>query len=142
MPDELFTIGELAERTGIARSALRYYEEIGLMPPAPRVSGKRRYGQAAVDCVGAILCLRDVGFSLAEMKSFIGSRSGAAGSWRELAQHKLAELDEQIARAQVAQVALQHGLRCRHDNLLDCPNFVGILAARLAGKSLAEAHSH
>jgi DNA-binding transcriptional MerR regulator len=142
MPDQLYTIGELAKCTGVAPSALRYYEEIGLMPPAARVSGRRRYGKAAVEFVGIILCLRDVGFSLAEMKTFLGSRSRSPDAWRELAHHKLAELDEQISRAQVARVALQHSLRCRHENPLDCPNFADVLAGKLAGKSLAEAHSH
>jgi DNA-binding transcriptional MerR regulator len=142
VPERLYTIGELAKRTGVASSALRYYEELGLMPPAPRVSGQRRYGQAAVDFVGMILLLRDIGFSLSEIKALIASRSRSSDAWREMARDKLAELDERIARAQVARVALQHALRCRHEDFLDCPNFAGVLAAKLAGRSLEEAHSH
>jgi MerR family redox-sensitive transcriptional activator SoxR len=141
MPD-LLTIGELASRTGVATSALRYYEELGLMPPARRVSGQRRYGDSAVEVVGMILLLRDVGFSLAETKALMASRSRSPDAWRELARYKLAELDERIARAQVARVALQHALSCRHKDILDCPNFAQALAARRAGKALEEAHPH
>lgn len=140
MPDQLYTIGELAKRTGVAPSALRYYEEIGLMPPPARVSGRRRYDEAAVDFVGMILLHRDVGFSLSEIRALMASRS--PGARRELARRKLTELDERISRAQVARVALQHSLRCRHENPLDCPNFADVLACLLAGNSLAEAHSH
>jgi DNA-binding transcriptional MerR regulator len=140
--DPSLTIGELAKRTGVAPSAIRYYEELGLMPTAPKVSGKRRYDQAAVESVGVILFLRDVGFSLAEMKKVIASQSRSAGAWRDLARQKLIDLDERISQAKVAQVALKHALRCKHQNLLDCPSFAGALSARLAGKSLAEAHSH
>lgn len=138
MADQSFTIGELARRTGVAPSALRYYEELGLMPPAGRISGKRRYDQAAARGVGMILFLRDVGFSLAEIKSLLTSRS--SGGWRELAGQKVAELDEHIFRAHVARVALQHALACSHEDLLDCPNFAAALDAKLAGKPLEEAH--
>lgn len=112
------------------------------MPPAARVSGQRRYRPTAADTVGIILLLREIGFSLSEIKVFMTSRSHSPGAWRELARQKLAEVDERIFRARVAQVALQHTLGCRHDNLFDCPNFAGAVAAKLAGKSLEEAHSH
>jgi DNA-binding transcriptional MerR regulator len=141
MPAPL-TIGELAQRTGVAPSALRYYEDLGLLPPPSRVSGQRRYRDSAVELVGVVLFLRDVGFSLAEVKALLASRSASPDAWRQLARHKLDELGDQIARAQVAQVALQHALRCKHEDLLDCPNFMGVVAARLSGQPLEQAHSH
>lgn len=142
MADEPMTIGELARRTGIATSALRYYEELGLMPPTRRASGQRRYDASAVQLVGMIMFLRDVGFSLSEMKALMASRSHSVDAWRALAHTKLAELEARIARAQIAQVALQHALRCKHEDLFDCPNFAQILADRAAGKPLEEAHRH
>ena len=138
----LLTIGELSRRTGVAPSALRYYEELGLMPPAQRTSGQRRYGEPAVQLVGMILSLRDVGFSLGEMKALLGTRSQLSGNWRELARRKITELDERIEQAEVARLALQHALRCRHPDLRGCPSFAGVLAARLAGRPLNEAHVH
>jgi DNA-binding transcriptional MerR regulator len=140
--DELLTIGELARRTRVAPSALRYYEDLGLMPPASRVSGQRRYPSSAVELVGVILFLRDVGFSLAEMKALMATRSPSSDDWRELVRRKLTELEEQIARSEVAKVALEHALRCRHDDLLECPNFWGVVAARLAGTPLERTHVH
>jgi DNA-binding transcriptional MerR regulator len=138
----MYTIGQLAELTGVAPSAIRYYEDLGLMPRARRVSGQRRYGPVSVDLVGMILVLRDMGFSLSEMKTLTSSRSGSTGAWRELAHRKITDLEEHIYRAQVARVALQHALRCKYEDLADCPNFADVIAAKLAGERLEEAHSH
>jgi DNA-binding transcriptional MerR regulator len=121
--DRLLTIGELARRAGVATSALRYYEERGLLPTAARISGQRRYPESAVGLVGIILFLRDVGFSLAEQKALMASRAVALGDWQRLARRKLAELDDQIAKAQTASEIIKHALHCPHEDILECPNF-------------------
>jgi len=141
MPDQLLTIGELARRTGVATSALRYWEELGVMPAPARVSGERRYPPSAVEDVGIILLLRDVGFSLRELKALVASRL-AGDSWWQLAQRKLAELEAHIAKAQAARDAIEHALHCPHEDILQCPNFISVISARLAGAPLQEAHPH
>ena len=133
----MLTIGELAGRTGVAASALRYWDEIGLLPAPARVSGRRRYPPSAVQQVGVILLLRDVGFTLGEIKEFF-SREDA--TWRDLYRRKIDELDRQITKARTARAALAHGLNCPHTHVTDCPHFTGGLAAYMAGASLAEAH--
>src|SRR6266542_999734 len=138
----LLTIGELARRAGVATSAVRYYEDLGLLPTPARVSGQRRYLESAVARVGTILLLRDAGFSLAEQKALMASRGVAQDEWRRLARRKLAELDEQIAKAQTAREAINHALRCPHQDILQCPNFASVIDARLAGQPLHEAHPH
>ena len=110
-PGGLLTIGELARRAKVAASALRYYEELGLLPSPARISGQRRYPESAARVVAAILLYRDAGFTLAEQK-ILASRTSASGEWKRLVRRKLAELDEQIARAQAARDAIRHGLRC------------------------------
>jgi DNA-binding transcriptional MerR regulator len=142
MSERLLTIGEVARRAGVATSALRYYEELGLLPAPARISGQRRYPESAVALVGNILLLRDVGFSLAEQKALMASHTMAPDDWRQLAERKLAELDEQIVKAQAAREALDHSLRCPHEDVRQCPNFASLAAARLAGQSLHEAHRH
>jgi DNA-binding transcriptional MerR regulator len=140
--DRYLTIGALARRTGVATSALRYWEELGLMPAPARVSGQRRYPESAVGLVGVILLLRDVGFSLRESKAFLASRTQAVEGWRRLAQRKLAHLDEQIVKAETARKAITHALHCPHDDITTCRNFANVVAARLAGQPLEEAHQH
>jgi MerR family copper efflux transcriptional regulator len=142
MSDRLLTIGELARRAGVATSALRSWEELGLLPRAARISGQRRYPESAVGLVGVILLLREVGFSLAEQRAFMASRAAAPADWRRLARRKLAELDDQIAKAQTARKAIDHALRCPHEDLLECPNFASVVAARLTGQPLYQAHPH
>src|SRR5215218_6632505 len=121
MGDPHLTIGELAKRTGVATSALRYYEELGLLPAPDRVSGQRRYPESAVGLVGLILLLQDVGFSLRESKALLASRTQAVEGWRSLAQRKLTDLDEQIANAQTAKEVITHGLACPHDDFTTSP---------------------
>lgn len=137
----MLTIGGLSRRTGVAPSALRYYEELGLLPEPARISGRRRYPESAVEFVGIILLLRDVGFSLAEQKAFMATRAAAPDEWRRLVRRKLAELDGQIAKARAAREAVDHALRCPHEDVLSCPNFRGLVAASLAGQPLHEGRS-
>ncbi|GAB2848223.1 MerR family transcriptional regulator [Actinoallomurus bryophytorum] len=137
---EQLTIGELASRTGVATSALRYWEELCVLPAPVRVSGQRRYPPSAVGLVGVVLLLRDAGFTLQEVRAFVESRSPAGDGWRELYQRKLTELDQRIAQAQVARTAIAHGLACPHEDIFECANFAGGVAAFLAGSSLEEAH--
>ncbi|QKW37526.1 MerR family transcriptional regulator [Actinomadura sp. NAK00032] len=137
---EQLTIGELAERTGIAASALRYWEELGLLPAPARVSGRRRYPPTAVGLVAVVVALQNVGFTLREVKAFLASRPPPGDARREMYRRKLTELDQRIAQAQAARTAIAHGLACPHEDISECPNFTTGAAALLAGSSLQEAH--
>ncbi len=142
MPDQLLTIGELARRAGVATSTLRYWEEFGVLPTPARIAGQRRYPESAVRLVGVVLLLRDAGFSLAEQKTLTAPHAVTVDDWQRLAQHKLAELDDQIAKAQAAREAVDHAVRCPHENVFECPAFANLVTARLNGQSLHEAHQH
>ncbi len=142
MSGDRLSIGQLAQQTGIAPSALRYYDELGLLRPADRVSGQRRYDRSSVAVVGVILMLREVGFTLREIKQMVAGRSSAPTDWRDLATRKLEEIEARIAKAQTAKVAIEHTLACPRDNFLECPNFWRTVGGLLAGQSLAEAHKH
>lgn len=137
MSAEQLTIGELARRTGVATSALRYWEQFGLLPPPDRIAGQRRYPESTVGLVGEILILRDVGFTLRELRSLV---SGSPADRRESHRRKLAELDRRIARAQAARTAIAHALACRYEDIHDCPTFAAGVAARLSGASFEQAH--
>jgi DNA-binding transcriptional MerR regulator len=139
-PGDLLAIGELARRAGVTTSALRYYEELGLLPPPARVSGQRRYPESAARLVAAILLYSDAGFTLAEQKALLATGPGTRGDRRALMKRKLAELDEQIARAQAVREAISHGLRCPHEDITQCPNFNAGITARLAGQPLSRSH--
>ncbi len=70
--DRQLSIGELAELTGFNVSALRYYEEVGLIPPAMRrPSGHRVYSETAKDVLTLIRHCRDFGFSIDETRALV-----------------------------------------------------------------------
>ena len=136
----MLTIGELAERTGVSTSALRYYDERGLVRPVGREGGQRRYDTAAVFQVGVVLLLRDIGFTLAESAQLLSDRPRRKSTWVRLAHRKMTELDHLIADAETARTALAHSLECPKGDPAACPTFWSIVDARLQGRSLADAH--
>src|SRR5215472_4652284 len=91
-------IGELAQRRGMRTSAVRYYESLGVLSPARRVSGRREYGEDAVDALRLVQALQGVGFTLAQIRALQGlpGSQRTPTKWREEAQAKLRELDASI----------------------------------------------
>lgn len=140
MSDGLISIGELARRTGVAVTALRYYDELGLVRPKTRASGQRRYTESAVRTVGLVLFLRDVGFSLAEVAELVTSRNRSP-RWSALVDRKLVVLAEQEHRLVVARTALEHARRCPARDPSRCPRLFSIIDARLRGESLEDSHA-
>jgi DNA-binding transcriptional MerR regulator len=130
-----FSIGRLAKRTGVPATALRYYDDLGLVRPVTREAGRRRYDDAAVAQVGVILVLRDVGFTLAEIAELVNG-----DGWHDLAVRKIEELDALATRVKVARTALQHALACPEGDPSECPTFWSVVSARLDGRLLADSH--
>src|SRR5258708_300711 len=64
-------IGELGRRTGLAPSALRFYERAGLLVPDGRANGRRYYSSASVERIALIRLCQDAGFTLAEVRAFL-----------------------------------------------------------------------
>jgi MerR family redox-sensitive transcriptional activator SoxR len=109
------TIGQIARQVHVASSAIRYYEEIGLLPRAVRVNGRRRYDPSTVQRLCIIERAQQAGFTLGEIRElFFGFMVGTHPNerWEALAQRKLVELDEQLSRIQTMQGLLREGLRC------------------------------
>ena len=75
---ERMTIGEVAQRTGMTTSRIRYYESRGLLPEPERVAGKRRYGEDVLRRLGIIDAAQRVGFTLAEIRDLLGARGQPA----------------------------------------------------------------
>src|SRR5262245_54199443 len=116
------TIGDLSRRTGVAASALRYYERIGLMRTPARLSGRRVYDPLAVTQVQVISAARDLGFGVREIRTLVDSRSATSitDRWRTLARRKLPEMDSLIDRATRMKRMLETGLTCGCAKIEDC----------------------
>ena len=111
------TIGEVAARVGLAASAIRYYEKMGLLRPAARVNGRRVYASDVLHQLVVIRFAKGNGFTLPEIKRLLrGFPESAAAStrWKKLARSKILELEVTIARAQAMKSMLQRlSSRCR-----------------------------
>lgn len=93
------TIGQLAQQSGVSRATLRYYEEQHLLEPAGRTdAGYRLYDQSARNRLTFIQRAQRLGFSLADIRSMIGSaqRSSASESVHEIAERRYIEIERQL----------------------------------------------
>jgi MerR family redox-sensitive transcriptional activator SoxR len=116
-------IGEVARRSGLSTSALRYYERAGLLPAPARVSKRRVYEQKVLGRIRIILLARHAGFSVRETKTFLSGypvSTTPAERWRTLAGRKLVELDAQMTRLNEMKSILNDSFRCRCVRLEDC----------------------
>lgn len=87
----LLAIGAVAERTGLSVSAVRYYDEIGVISASERVGGKRRFSEATIGRVNFIRRSQDAGFSLEEIRAMLDDTQG---EWRSLVDDKIIEVTE------------------------------------------------
>src|SRR5438477_887153 len=89
-------ISEVARQVGLQPSAIRYYEQIGLLPRAPRTSGQRRYDSTVLYRLAIVQQARQLGFTLEEIRQLFfgfGRVAHASERWQKLSQRKLTELD-------------------------------------------------
>lgn len=117
------SIGEVARRTGVAASALRYYEDAGLLPAPRRVSGRRRYDPGVLRRVEVLRCAQRAGFTLAGIRTLFhgsGAETPLGERWNGPAHARLRQLDELIARAGQMKQAIVAGMGCGCVRLEDC----------------------
>jgi MerR family transcriptional regulator, redox-sensitive transcriptional activator SoxR len=123
---EPLTIGDVARRTGRTASSIRYYEDIGLIPRAVRVSGRRRYGPEIVRTLAIIETAQRAGLSLDEVRLLLEAAPGDASSTerlRQVAERKLPEVRVLIERAELVRGWLEDAARCTCPTLDACPLF-------------------
>jgi DNA-binding transcriptional MerR regulator len=119
------SIGDLAKRTGCKVQTIRYYEQIGLMPPAGRTSGNQRfYGEAHADRLGFIRHSRELGFPLEAIRELLALSDDPNRSCEEadrMARAHLPEVETRIASLKVLKVELERMLReCGRGRIADC----------------------
>jgi len=117
-------IGAVAEQAGVRVSLLRYYEEVGLLAPAERVSGQRRYDASVLRRLAVIDAAQRAGLSLAEIRELLEhGRVPMSDRLRELAERRLPEIDALIDRAVKVRAWLAEATRCGCASVDDCALF-------------------
>ena len=117
------SISEVARQIGLRPSAIRYYEQVGILPPAHRASGQRRYDISALHRLTVIQMARQTGFTLGEIKElFFGFRAGTPPSvrWQKLRDRKILELDALLQHIQSMRVLVSQQGNCRCAALEEC----------------------
>ena len=124
-------IGEVAERSGVAASALRYYEQLGLITPVARKGLRRQYGPAALLQLALIRLGKAAGFSLSDIGGMFG-KDGQPDLPRAQLHERADALDRQIRELATLRDALRHVADCPAPSYLECPKFQRLL--RHAGR--------
>ncbi|MEO8026370.1 MAG: MerR family transcriptional regulator [Bryobacteraceae bacterium] len=110
------TVGQVAKRSGLRASAVRYYESIGLLR-AVRVHGRRQFTEDAIARLTLISAAKDASFSLDEIRRIL---AGDRPDWRQAAIAKLKELDVAIARTAAQHAAVSRLLGCPCQTIAEC----------------------
>jgi DNA-binding transcriptional MerR regulator len=118
----LMDIAEVAERCGVAPSALRFYEKRGLVSPAGRNGLRRTYRPDVLGRLTLIACARRAGFTIAQIAGFLRATPDDAELRVQMARKAL-ELEEDIARLSRMRDSLRHASTCMHKPLVECPDF-------------------
>jgi MerR family redox-sensitive transcriptional activator SoxR len=110
------TISQAAKRFGWRTSALRYYEQIGVLPPPYRRGGQRRYDESAMRRLAIVRRAQQLGFSLKEVQILFSDFSNGppiSDRWNSLAKAKLGELDERIKLIREMERMLRKMMQCK-----------------------------
>lgn len=121
-------IGEVAERTGVAPSTLRYYEEIGLIASLGRHGLRRQYDADVLLKLSLIAMGKSAGFSLGEIAGMFG-RDGRPEIPRDQLRARADELQRQMAELRTLRDVLRHVADCPAPSHLECPSFRKLMKA-------------
>lgn len=138
MPHDL-AISDVAREFGLRTSAIRYYEQIGILPPPLRKNGRRRYERSVLFRLAVVQHARESGFTLDEIRElFFGFRPATSPPkrWHQLSERKIAELRDRVKRLQLMETLLKQIQGCRCNALEQCGEKL------LSKKSKERIHAH
>jgi len=123
-PDELLTIGEVAHRSGVAASALRYYEQRGLIRSTRSGSGHRRFPRPTLRRIAFIVFAQKIGLSLDEIAEELSKlppdRTPVGRDWARLSRTWRARIRERIAELERLEQGLTRCIGCGCLSLKQC----------------------
>lgn len=126
-------IAEVARRTGLPSSTLRFYENKGLIVASRGAGGRRHFAPSVLDQLGLIALGQAGGLSLDEIQAML-SPQGAPRVDRALLLAKADEMDATVKRLRAMSAGLRHAAACPAVNHAECPNFRRLLKAAVAGR--------
>jgi len=121
------TIGEVARRSGLPSSTLRFYEKERLICRPRRVSGRRDYDEEVFANLQLIRMALEGGFTISQARALLHGFSGTSSPsqrWRTLATQKLKEVRVRLSQLQRAEKLLERATRCQCISLTDCADLL------------------
>lgn len=118
-----WAIGEVVTHSGVPASTIRYYEQIGLLPPSGRINGRRRYDHTVLSKLKIIRLAQQAGYTISEIQILVHDFPADAlpsVRWQAMAQQKLEELDERLKNIQAMKTILEQTLYCQCVTLEEC----------------------
>jgi DNA-binding transcriptional MerR regulator len=125
-------IAEVAKRSGVPASTLRYYEEKGLIASVGRQGLRRRFSPGVIDQLALIALGQAAGFSLDEISSMF-TPTGKTRIDRRMLVSKADEIDARVRRLKAMSDGLRHAAACPAPSHAECPTFKRLLRAAAAG---------
>jgi DNA-binding transcriptional MerR regulator len=114
------SIGEVAERSGVAATTLRFYEQEGLLSTPDRVGGRRRYPESVLARLDVIGCCKAAGFSLEDIRILLTDHGPGRAVSRALAKSKLVDIDAQTAALARARQIIEWAMTCPCASIDEC----------------------
>ena len=118
------TIGQVADRTGLATSAIRYYEDMGLVFPFRNDAGQRRFASADIRRLSFVMISQQLGFTISEirktMENLPKERAPTKADWTRISKTFGVELDDRIAKMQRLRAKLDGCIGCGCLSLKTC----------------------
>ncbi|WP_033440288.1 MerR family transcriptional regulator [Saccharothrix sp. NRRL B-16314] len=129
---EEMSVGESADRFGLAAHVLRHWEDVGLLAPRRHANGRRRYGPADEARIAMILIAKDAGLGLDQIRLLFAATADRSAR-RALYREHHDRLAERIASLQASLSVLEHAMGCEAEDIGACPDFQAAVAARTPG---------
>lgn len=121
------SIGQVAERTGLASSAIRYYEDEGLVRPDRNTAGQRRYANADIRRLSFVMLSQKLGFTISEIREAMSplplDRAPTKADWSRISKKFGKELDYRITKMQSLRDRLDSCIGCGCLSLKSCHLF-------------------
>lgn len=115
-----YSIGQVAEHSGVAATTLRFYETEGLLNAPGRIGGRRRYDEGVFHRLEVIGLCKAAGFSLEEIRVLLADDSPGRSASRSLAEAKLVDVDAQVAMLVRARTIIEAAMQCTCPSLDAC----------------------
>jgi MerR family transcriptional regulator, copper efflux regulator len=137
-----WSVGELAERFGLATHVLRHWEDKGLITPERDSAGRRRYREPDAYRVAVIVASKAAGMSLEQIRALV---DGASVDRHRILRAHLEDLDAKQVALERSRHMTEHAMECRAHDIATCPNFRANVADIVAGTRTglwSEAHQN